>query len=411
MSRPSSVASPRINRLLQALQLGKQEELEAFWCEVAQRGTPLVEDIAGSEQYVLVTFLWRASDETENVVVIGQLGSGQDFAENCMCRLLNTDLWHKTYQLRSDLRAAYSLSPNDSLIPYHAVEDWLERTATWQPDPLNPNSIDVPEQPKPLSTFELPNAPPQPWRFARADVPAGHIEESRFYSKILNNERTVWTYTPPGYGTNQEPYSLLVLFDGAAYLHVMDAPTTLDNLFADRQIPPLVAVLIDNVDFATRAVELTCHPPFAAFVTQELIPWVQQHYHVETDPSRAIVAGFSFGGLAATFIGLTHSAVFGNILSQSGSFWWKPQESQEHEWLTRQFTLEERHPLRIYLDVGLLETEATHGNGPSMVVVNRHMRNVLESKGYPVDYNEYAGGHDYQYWRGSLADGLIALMG
>jgi hypothetical protein len=28
-----------------------------------------------------------------------------------------------------------------------------------------------------------------------------------------------------------------------------------------------------------------------------------------------------------------------------------------------------------------------------------------------VYYTEYAGGHDYLYWQGSLADGLINLIG
>lgn len=405
-----SLFSPRLNRLLQEFQVEGQPALDTFWREVAQQGTPLIERLADQEQQVLVTFLWRASEAIKNVVVIGQLDTGQAFAENCMQRLLDTDLWYKTYQMRSDLRAAYALSPNDSLIPYHQVEDWLERVKTWQPDPLNPNQIVVPEQPNPLSTFELPDAPPQPWCFPRTDVPVGKMEETRFYSNSLGNERTVWVYTPPGYATERDPYGLLVLFDGAAYLHVMNAAHTLDNLLADGLLPPLVAILVDNVDFALRAVELGCHPPFATFVVNELMPWVQAHYHVTSDPSQRIVGGLSMGGLAAAHIGLTHADSFGKVLSQSGSFWWKPAEDEEHEWLTRQFVVKRRCPLTLYLDVGLLETEATYDNGPSMVVVNRHFRNVLEAKGYLVHYREYAGGHDYMYWRGSLADGLLALM-
>ncbi len=38
------------------------------------------------------------------------------------------------------------------------------------------------------------------------------------------------------------------------------------------------------------------------------------------------------------------------------------------------------------------------------------MRDVLLARGYSVRYQENIGGHDYLSWRGSFADGLIALM-
>ena len=51
------------------------------------------------------------------------------------------------------------------------------------------------------------------------------------------------------------------------------------------------------------------------------------------------------------------------------------------------------------------------GDGGSMLATNRHFRDVLQSRGYEVTYSEFNGGHDYACWRGSLADGLIALVG
>ncbi len=51
------------------------------------------------------------------------------------------------------------------------------------------------------------------------------------------------------------------------------------------------------------------------------------------------------------------------------------------------------------------------GYGRSILVTNRHLRDVLLAKGYEVHYQEFAGGHDYLSWRGTLADGLILLIG
>ena len=36
---------------------------------------------------------------------------------------------------------------------------------------------------------------------------------------------------------------------------------------------------------------------------------------------------------------------------------------------------------------------------------------MLRAKGYEVRFKEFEGGHDYLSWRGTLTDGLIALLG
>jgi enterochelin esterase family protein len=114
----------------------------------------------------------------------------------------------------------------------------------------------------------------------------------------------------------------------------------------------------------------------------------------------------------AAYCGLRHSELFGNVLSQSGSFWYHagwPETpatyATERGWLARQFATTPTLPLRFYLEVGRFE------NASSMLASNRWLRDVLLAKGYPVTYQEFDGGHHYISWRGSLADGLIALMG
>ena len=69
--------------------------------------------------------------------------------------------------------------------------------------------------------------------------------------------------------------------------------------------------------------------------------------------------------------------------------------------------------LNFHLDAGLLETRSLRerGDAPNLLVANRHLRDVLASKGYPVHYTEFSGGHDYVSWQGVLPVALQALIG
>lgn len=410
------LVSPRLVALRRATESGDGAPLAAFWREVAAQGAPLIEPIDGDDRYVLVTFLWRAQGATRNVVVEGGLdGWGLDMAASRMRQLAGTDLWYQTRRTRADVRTTYQLAPNDPLTSLAAVDDWAARTAHWQPDPLNLRTFIFPSDDKlsikesAVSVLEGPQAVPQPWVDVRPEVPVGTVERHAIHSDRLGNDRLVWVYTPPGYTADGEPYGLVVVFDGWAYLRLVPTPTILDNLLAAGVMPPLVALLVNNADGDSRDRELPCHPPFVDFLTQELLPWARAGYHITSDPARTVVAGSSYGGLAAAFAGLRRPDVFGNVLSQSGAFWWKPVDDHEEEWLTRQYAAAPTAPVRVYLEAGLLEDKSDAAL--SILVANRHLRTVLRAKGYAVRHAEFSGGHSYLNWRGTLADGLLALVG
>lgn len=50
-------------------------------------------------------------------------------------------------------------------------------------------------------------------------------------------------------------------------------------------------------------------------------------------------------------------------------------------------------------------------DSPTNLVANRHLRDVLQAKGYYVRFQEVSGGHDYFPWQATLADGMLALIG
>ncbi len=413
--------SPRIAALRREIQSDNRAALAAFWQEIATKGAPLVEPLDEDPRQALVTFLWRATTETHNVLILWDRFTTRRMDDFKMLRLLHTDLWYRSVRIRRDARVFYRLSPNDPLFEGPLAN--AQRSATAQVDPLNPRRW--PENPRPgrfqgSSLVELPGAPPQPWVARRPEVPAGTVEKHRLKSEILKNERQISVYTPPGYRREGPPYGLLVLFDESAYLSLVPTPVILDNLIAEKRIPPLVAVLIANPSGETRNRELPCNPDFAEFLHRELAPWTRRLYQVTSDPAKIIVGGSSYGGLAAACAALRHPETFGNVLCQSGSFWWTPvrnpldpnrrDELAEPNWVAQQFLTAPKLPVRFYLDAGSFEVDVL-GSGGVILETSRHLRDVLRAKGYEVHYQEFAGGHDYLQWRGTLADGLLALVG
>jgi len=135
------------------------------------------------------------------------------------------------------------------------------------------------------------------------------------------------------------------------------------------------------------------------------VPMLRQKYRATSDPGLTVVAGSSYGGLAAVFAGLHYPQIFGGVLSLSGSFWWKPASEQEPEWLTRQVEASPNLALRFYLEVGLME------DYPHQIVPNRRMRDVVTAKGSAVGYAEYDGGHSFLNWSNGTANGLVFLLG
>lgn len=420
------VESPRIQALSASVQRGEQGSVNSFWEQVKKSGAPLIEPIAGDRENMAVTFLWRGAPETHNVLVLWLPYVGVVPDEYLMERLGRTDVWYKTIKVDRKMRLSYTLAPNAGRLRPLALDidgDAINMiAAAARPDPLNPKrwrdeqqSEEAPEY-RGSSILEMPGASPQPWITRRPGVPAGRVERHRYRSAALNNEREIAVYLPPRYSSAAEPYPLLVLFDEEPYLTLVPTPTILDNLISEKLIPPMAALLIGNAPDA-RDRELFCNPGFVRTLATEFLPWARGLYNLTKDPRRTVVAGSSAGGIAAACAGLWQPETFGNVLSQSGAFHWTPSSGSdatdsgpEPNWVARQFISSPKKPLRFYLDTGSTEFNAT-GGADSILLCTRTLRDVLLAKGYEVHFQEFAGGHDYLGWRGTLADGLIALMG
>jgi enterochelin esterase-like enzyme len=399
--------SPRLAALAKELKAGDQAALDRFWGELRGKA-PLLEPVADDPNSSWVTFAWRGDGRTRRVNVQGGPSSG-DWA-NWMKRLGNTNLWYRTDRVPNESRFVYFFQVNRPLkFPPHDYK--LPPLAPPQADPLNPRKAS-----SHASLVELPGAPPQPWLQRLPGVAEGALSEHRITSKIVRDakpgfehERQFMIYTPPNYDPGGPACGLLVLYDGQTYdAPEMPVPGILDHLIASGKIPPLVAVFVYQT--AERERELGCSEPFADFVAKELVPWVRTNYHVSPDPARAIVVGISHGGLMAIFCGFRHSEVFGNVLSMSAGIGWSPRlvegRMEEPGTLTRRFVTAPRLPVRFYLTAGSFE----NWHLPySLLGENHRFRDVLQAKGYSVQFREFSGGHDRLGWRGPFVEGMSFL--
>jgi enterochelin esterase-like enzyme len=409
--------SPRLAALAKDILAGKQDALTAFWEEMKGKA-PLIEPVSGNDKMRWVSYIWRGDGATQRMGMIGGLPGGDsfipggDFRIKPLARLGATDLWYRTERLPVDARFTYTFLHNYvKPAPGEKVEEMVQKMINHaRRDPFNPAAF----PPGSIAAIaELPAAPPQPWLKPNPAATRGEFKAEKFKSAVLNEERSLQIYTPPGYNANGKPYPLLIFLDGEAAPLAIPLPVILDNLTASGKIPPLMAVTIASG--ATRMRDLLCSANFADFIAKELVPGLRNRYAITADPQQTVISGFSAGGLAAAWVAMRHPQVVGAVLSQSGGFWfyegWTATSPEpafiETGWLTRQYASTPRLPLRFYLEVGSLEQSVFL----NLVLENRRLRDTLTARGYPVTYSEYNGGHDALCWRGSIADGLIALLG
>lgn len=427
MSTPEGAPSPRIAALERDFAERGASALTEFWSEIESTGSPLIEPLPPDDRHSLVTFLWRAEGSDDTVALLG--GPLDPGILAPLEQVSGTDVLHQTYRLPNDQRNAYWLIPDPprSLIPesqeeFDAMSERRSQPGFLGTDPLNLLRVPFLMDPQDHTSktlgpalMELPRAPAQAYAAERPDTSRGTLVHHRVPSHQLGAERSTWVYTPPGYDRAGPPCDLLIVFDGATFLGQVGVPTILDNLASEGLITPTVAVLVDN-PADTRSDELACGEAFADFLAGELLPWVASEYTVTNQAERTTLAGSSYGGLAASFGALRYPQHFGNVLAQSGSYWWHPSyspdqyipiEQRQSGWLTSQFASAQTLPVRFYLDAGHLEHSEQVVSLRNSV---RDFRDVLQSNGYDVTHQEFNGGHAYACWRGTFSDGLLALL-
>jgi len=362
---------------------------------------PLVEIDSLYSDYLYVTFIYRDTSVNEEISfdIFGNYND-RSLGDKKLKRLKNTDLLYRTYYMPNDVCFSYRYIINDS----------AQNTSRVITDPLNEERIPTGEKKDySWSVLDL-RQNEEVWYIKKYNDIKSQLIEFNFTSSLLNNTRKIYVYLPENYDKDKYPgYPVIYLFDSFIYLNRIEAPNVLDNLIREEKIEPMIAVLIDNPSSDSRNEELPLNFAFKDFVINELLPHINKTWNVTDDPARTIIGGMSYGGLAAAFISFYADSIFGNVLSQSGSFWRDTYVEEpmatwpRSDWLINKFQTSDKKNIKLYLDWGLQE--------PLILNSNRKFVRILDKLGYDFKYVEFNGWHDWSNSRKTFPAGLLYLLG
>ncbi len=200
-------------------------------------------------------------------------------------------------------------------------------------------------------------------------------------------------YTPPCYaGRPDRRYPAIYLLHGGEHndehwddIGVDDAA---DALIAAGAIAPVLIVLPDGgQDFGPLSGD---PPPFARFLEQRLIPYIDSRYRTQPDREHRALGGISYGAAWALLLAARYPGMFRAVGAHSpaiGAF----------NGIYPDAAALAHGGVRVYLDVG---------DHDSLREPARTFDATLAQAGAAHELHVFAGRHAEAYWRAHLADYL-----
>ena len=225
----------------------------------------------------------------------------------------------------------------------------------------------------------------------------GEVNRIHFSSDILKDEFYATIYTPPCYDPeNKEGYPVLTLLHGQGQddqywvdLGIVD--------FADQAIDDGRRPFIIVLPYEEKNYDPVTDSQFGTALTDELIPWVEQHYAVSPLRQDRAIGGISRGGGWAIHLALLDLDAFGSLGAHSpgvfGFDWVKAGRLRD--------SLGADAFPRIAID---------RGDGDYLFEATDKFADALEKDGIDFEYLIQPGVHNDSYWRSHTADYLEWYM-
>ncbi|HEY2030188.1 MAG TPA: alpha/beta hydrolase-fold protein [Myxococcales bacterium] len=336
----------------------------------------------------VVTFVWfgQADEVSLRHWVFGLEAS------TALLRAPNSELWYLTLEIPRASRVEYKLE-----IRRGGKSDWIE-------DPLNPNRARDPFGAN--SVLQTHGYEPPAWTRPDETARQGTLVKLALQTAAFGGVRTVPVYLPARFRKSRQ-YPLLVVHDGSDYLNYASMKTVLDNLIHSLVIPDLVVAFTDSPD---RLNEYASDERHARFLSEELLPALNENFPLLDKPQSRCLMGASFGAVAAFSTAWRYPGKWGRLLLQSGSFAFTdigkhnrrgPVFDKVVEFVNAYRANPQPVSEKVFLSCGVYE---------SLIYENRSLLPLLQATGMEVRLIESRDGHNWENWRDRLRDGLSWLF-
>ena len=334
------------------------------------RQTPLV------EQDSLLHFVWFG--RADSVFVAGALpGSWQTPVRMnsipCGEDTSSPALWHRTYTVPPDSRIEYKF-----IVDGAYILDPTNRRTTPPSDFLNSEAAMPKFRMSPLSVY-------------RPVVPHGTTDTLQFRSKDTSiAARRIRVYLPPGYD-RLKALPVVYIHDGETAFQYTFFANIIDNLIADGQIRPIIAVFVPPVERQNEYAGLKT-PAYISAFCDELIPLIDRSFRSSRKAGERGVMGISNGGHIALTMAVVRPDRFGCVAGQSSTI----SPILRTALVVRQQSSPLPRTMKIWIDCGSLDII---DGDYTFAKLNREFSEELTRYGIPHRYREVHDGHDWASWR------------
>lgn len=232
-------------------------------------------------------------------------------------------------------------------------------------------------------------------------------------STALKRRADLSLYVPPE--TSAKSLPLVILLHGVygshwAWLFKGGAHQVLDRLIKEENLPPMMLAMPsdglwgDGSGYARHA-----DADYHRWIVEE-VPAAAALVDPRVNRAPQFIAGLSMGGYGAMRLGALHPEKFGAISAHSSCTDIAHMQGFVEE-TTAQFDLKEEPPLSV---IECMKLNASRlpplrfdcGSEDILIEHNRLLHQQLDQEGIPHEYEEFSGGHTWEYWHEHLAESL-----